>query len=59
MKPNRAQFVEYVGIRDSGVCNMFDVRTITAISVTGLNKTICVYIMEHFEELAKEYGVEI
>lgn len=59
MKPNRAQFVEYVEIRDSGICNMFDLRTITSISVTGLTKAICIYIMENFEGLADEYGVEI
>lgn len=59
MKPTKEQFEEYVAIRDSGVTNMFDVNFITAISETGLNKNICLYIMEHFEELAEEYEVGI
>lgn len=59
MKPTKEQFEEYVAIRDSGVTNMFDVRFITTISCTGLNKDICLYIMKHFVELADEYNVEI
>lgn len=59
MKPTKEQFEEYVAIRDSGVTNMFDVNFITAISETGLNKNICLYIMNHFEELAEEYEVTI
>lgn len=59
MKPTKEQFEEYVAIRDSGVTNMFDVRYIEAISVEGLNKPICIYIMEHFNDLAEEYNVAI
>ena len=59
MKPTKEQFEEYVAIRDSGVTNMFDVRYITNVSDTGLNKSICIYIMQHFEELAEEYDVDI
>ena len=59
MKPTEEQFEEYVAIRDSGVTNMFDIRYIESISDTGLNKPICLYIMEHFVELAKEYEVGI
>lgn len=59
MKPTKEQFVEYVGIRDSGITNMFDVKFIVGISDTGLTKEICLYIMKHFEELAEEYEVEI
>lgn len=58
-KPTKEQFKEYVAIRDSGVTNMFDVKFITNISVTGLDKPTCIYIMEHFGELAKEYEVQI
>lgn len=58
-KPTAEQFAEYVAIRDSGVTNMFDVRYISAISLTGLDRSTCLYIMEHFEALAKEYNVEI
>lgn len=59
MKPNEEQFTEYVAIRNSGVTNMFDVRFICDISCTGLTKEICLYIMQHFAELAEEYDVEI
>lgn len=59
MKPTKEQFKEYVAIRDSGVTNMFDVTFITCISVTGLDKDICLYIMKHFMELAEEYGVKV
>lgn len=59
MKPTKEQFEDYVSTRDSGVTNMFDVRYITGISDTGLNKEICIYIMEHFKELADEYDVAI
>ena len=59
MKPTKEQFEEYVSIRNSGVTNMFDVKFIEAISHTGLNKSICLYIMKHFSALADEYGVKI
>ena len=59
VKPTKEQFEEYVEIRNSGVTNMFDIRFITAISGTGLDKPTCFYIMEHFGELAKEYEVAI
>lgn len=59
MKPTREQFEEYVEIRDSGITNMFDVRFIESYSETGLNKPICIYIMQHFSELAEEYGVSV
>lgn len=59
VKPNKDQFVEYVSIRDSGETNMYDIKYIEGISLTGLNKEICFYIMKHFTELADEYGVKI
>jgi hypothetical protein len=58
-KPTKEQFEDYVGIRDSGVTNMFDVTMVCALSDTGLTKDICLYIMKHFAELAEEYEVEI
>lgn len=59
MKPTKEQFQEYVDIRNSGVTNMFNVSFICSISATGLTKDICLYIMKHFGELAKEFNVEI
>ena len=59
MKPTREQFEEYVEIRNSGICNMYDIGTIESYSDTGLNRKICSYIMQHFMELATEYDVEV
>lgn len=58
-KPTKEQFEDYVSIRDSGATNMFAVTVVCELSVTGLTKDICFYIMDHFEELAEEYNVEI
>ena len=58
-KPTKEQFEEYVAIRDSGMTNMYNVKFICDMSYTGLTRAICIYIMEHFEELAEEYEVEI
>ena len=58
-KPTKEQFEDYVNIRNSGVTNMYDLNMVCALSVTQLNRDICIYIMKHFTELADEYGVEI
>lgn len=58
-KPTKGQFEDYVKIRDSGVTNMFDVRTVCNMSITGLTEEICLYIMSNFMELAEEYGVDV
>lgn len=55
----KEQFEEYVSIRDSGVTNMFDVKFISDISCTGLNKELCMEIMRNFSDMAKLYSVEI
>ena len=59
MKPTKEQFKDYLRIRDSGVTNMFDITRICNLSVTGLTKDMCFYIMEHFSELIKEYITEV
>lgn len=59
MKPTKEQFKDYVAIRDSGVTNMFAVNVVCSWSNTGLTKEHCLYIMKHFEELAKEYNVDV
>lgn len=59
VKPTKAQFEEYVAIRDSGITNMFDIGYIMDLSTTGLNKPICLYIMKNFANLAKEFDVRI
>ena len=59
MKPTKEQFSEYVAIRDSGITNMFALDIVCDLSVTGLTREICMYIMRHFADLAEEYEVQI
>ena len=59
IKPTKEQFEDYVSIRDSGATNMFAVNVVCQLSITGLTKEHCFYIMEHFAELAQEYDVAI
>ena len=59
MKPTKEQFEDYVAIRDSGITNMWDIRTVCNCSCTGLDKDTCLYIMKNFEELAEEYDIDI
>ena len=58
-KPTKSQFEDYIRIRNSGVTNMFDVRTVCALSNTGLKREHCLYIMQNFMGIAKEYGVDV
>ena len=57
-KPTKEQFEDYVRIRDSGNTNMFHVRMVCALSRRNLKPSHCLYIMNHFKELCKEYEVE-
>ncbi len=59
MKPTFEQFKEYLEIQNSGVTNMFDIRTIMAISYTGLNMEICRYIMKNYCDLETEFGITV
>ena len=59
MKPTFEQFKEYLEIQNSGVTNMFDIRTIMEISYTGLTKEICHYIMQNYCDLETEFGITI
>lgn len=58
-KPTKEQFEDYVAIRNSGVTNMFDVRTVCNLSITGLTRELCLYIMSNFKKLAEEYEVDV
>lgn len=58
-KPTKEQFESYVAVRNSGLTNMFDIRTVCALSDEILTKENCLYIMKHFTELAEEYEVAI
>lgn len=59
IKPTKEQFEDYVSIRDSGMTNMFDINRVCELSDTDITKEHCMYIMDNFEELAKEYEVDI
>lgn len=58
MKPTKRQFREYIRIRDSGETNMWDFKYILSISKTKLTNYNLMYIMNHFDELSKEYKIE-
>lgn len=55
-KPTKEQFEDYVFIQKSGVTNMWAIRTVCDLSTTGLTTDICLYIMDHYNELREEYG---
>ena len=55
MEITQEQFEAYVDVQMSGVTNMFDVRTVSAIS--GLNRDQCISIMSNYEKLDKKYNV--
>lgn len=55
-KPTKEQFKDYVRIQKSGVTNMWAIRTVCDLSTTGLTTDICLYIMDHYNELRDEYG---
>lgn len=55
-KPTKEQFKDYVRIQKSGVTNMWAIRTVCDLSTTGLTTDICLYIMDHYNELREEYG---
>ena len=59
IKPTKEQFEDFVFIRNSGVTNMYDTRTVCALSYSNLTEGICRYIMAHFLELAEEFNVEV
>ena len=58
-KPTKKQFEDYVHIRNIGFTNMWMVNRVVAQSGTGLTINNCLYIMENFDALAKEYDVEV
>ena len=48
------QYQAYEDVRESGVTNMFDVRTVSRLS--GLNKEEILAIMQNYTELMAKYG---
>ena len=52
-KITREQFGAYVGVQESGVTNMFDVKTVGQLS--GLEKEQILTIMQNYGELKEKY----
>jgi len=48
------QFQAYVDVQESGVTNMFDVKTVGQLS--GLEKEVIMTIMKGYGELMKKYN---
>jgi len=48
------QFLAYVDVQESGVTNMFDVKTVGQLS--GLEKEEIMTIMKGYSELMKKYN---
>ena len=57
MEITQQQFEAYVNVQMSGVTNMFDVRTVSAL--TGLDRSEITTIMSNYSELNKKFGEEI
>ena len=57
VKPNKEQFRDYLIVQKSGITNMYDVRFVCELSPHLLTKDMCLYIMEHYEELTEEYQI--
>ena len=53
-KITEEQFEAYEDVRQSGVTNMFDVRTVGELS--GLEKEDIMTIMKSYSELKEKYG---
>ena len=52
----KKQFQTYLGIRDSGITNMFDVKKVVELSEGILTREDCIFIMKSFNELWNKYG---
>ena len=50
---SREQFEAYVDVQESGITNMFDVRTVSDLS--GLDKQEIITIMKSYGELKEKY----
>ena len=53
MEITKDDFASYESVRESGVTNMFAVRTVSELS--GLSREQILYIMKNYGELCKKY----
>lgn len=52
----KEQFERYEEIRESSVCNMFDLSAVVDYAGDLLTKLDIVFIQSHYEELCATYG---
>lgn len=52
---SKEKFLIYENIRQSGVTNMFDVKSVISLSGGILTKADCIEIMGSYSELKSEY----
>ena len=50
----KEDFMDYERIRESGVTNMFDIRTVISLS-DNLDKEKCLEIMRDYSKLREQY----
>lgn len=55
---DRAKFMDYINIRNSGKTNMFDVNMVCALSIWGLTREDCLDIMKNFKAYEEKYTKE-
>ncbi len=53
MEITQEQFQSYVNVQESGITNMFDVRTVSAIS--GLDRDQITNIMTNYSKYQKDF----
>jgi len=56
MKITKEQFDKFEKVRASGRTNMFDLRTVSALS--GLHKDVLVEIMKRYDSLKKQFAAK-
>jgi len=54
IKVSQADFNDYKEVQESGVCNMFDITTVS--NQSGLDKDTIKAIMRNYDELLKIYN---
>lgn len=50
------KFKKYVKIQESGITNMFDIKTVIAISGGTLSKEDCLDIMQNYNKYEKQFS---
>lgn len=54
-KPTFEQWKDYLCVQKSGITNMLAIQVVCSYSLHKLTRENCMYIYEHYSELAEEY----